>query len=120
MFGHALKLLEAGFGKAPKGLNAVAVRGPLHELVLAVADAEVAVEADIHQPVVPAPAVGVDHRGRVNFAAYDGLQGLFRAVGHNFRVHLAAAFEQAEDAGFAARAPAPFPPHPARAEVALV
>ena len=42
VFGHALELLEAGFGKAPQGLDAVAVRGPLHELVPAVADAKAA------------------------------------------------------------------------------
>ena len=28
VFGHALELLEAGFVKAPKGLDAVDVRGP--------------------------------------------------------------------------------------------
>ncbi len=118
--GHALELLEAGFGEAPEGLDAVDMRSAAHEFVLAVADAEVAVEAHVHQPVVAAPAVGVDHRGHVDFAAYDGLQGLFRAVGYDFPVHLPAAFEQAEDDGFATGAPAPFAAHPARAEVAFV
>ena len=77
VFGHALELLEAGFGEASKRLDAVDVRGALHEFVPAVADAKVAVEADIHQPVVAAPAVGINHRGVADFAAYDGLQGLF-------------------------------------------
>ena len=120
VFGHAFELLEAGFGEAPEGLDAVCVRGAMDELVLSVADAEVAVEADVHQPVVAAPAVGVDHRRRVDFAADNGLQGLFRAIRDNFRVHLPAAFEQAKDNGFAARAPAPFAAHPPRAEVAFI
>ncbi len=56
------------------------MRDPLDEFVLAVADAEAAVEADVHQPGVAAPAVGVDYCGHVNFASDDALQGLFRAV----------------------------------------
>jgi len=120
MLGHAFALLETGFGEAPEGFNAVAVRSAAYEFVLAVADAKVAVKAYVHQPVVPAPAVRIDHRGPVDFAAYNGLQGLFRAVGHDFRVHLSTAFEQAEDDGFAAAPPAAFAAHPTRAEVALV
>jgi hypothetical protein len=103
VLGHALELLEAGFGEALEGLDAVDVRGPLHECVLAVADAKMAVEAHVHQPVVAAPAVGIDHGRDVNFTTYNGLQGLFRAVGDDFRVDLPAAFEQTKDNGFAAR-----------------
>ena len=77
MFGYALERVKPGFGEAPKRLDAVDVRCALHEFVPAVADAKVAVEADVHQPVIAAPAVGVDHRGGVNFAAYDGLKRLF-------------------------------------------
>ena len=55
VLGHALKLLEAGLGKAPERLDAVDVRGPLDEFVLAVADAKVTVKAHVHQPVVAAP-----------------------------------------------------------------
>lgn len=58
VFGHALELLEAGFGKAPERLDAVDMRGPVDELILAVADAKKAVEAHVHQAVVAAPAVG--------------------------------------------------------------
>jgi hypothetical protein len=48
------------------------------------------------------------------------LQRLFRTVGHDLGVHLAAALEEAEDDRFAARAPAPFAAHKARPEVGLV
>lgn len=42
VLGHALEALQVGFGKAPKGFDAVAVGGPLNELVLAVMDAKMA------------------------------------------------------------------------------
>ena len=48
VFGHALELLEAGFGKALDGFDAVGVQSPMDKPVLAVADAEVAVKAHIH------------------------------------------------------------------------
>ena len=76
VFGYALERVKSGFGEAPKRRDAVDVRGALHELAPTVADAKLAVEADVHQPAIAAPAVGIDHRG-VNFAAYDGLQRLF-------------------------------------------
>jgi len=67
VLGHAFELLEAGLGEAPAGLDAGEVRGPQHELVLVVADAEGAVEAHVYPPVVAAPAVGVDQGRRVDF-----------------------------------------------------
>ena len=118
--GHALKLLKPRFGKAPKRLDAVDVRGAEDEFVLAVADAKVAIEADVHQPVVAAPTVRIDHGRDINFAVNDGLQDLFRTVGHDFRVHLPAALEQAEDAGFATGPAAAFAPHATRTGVAFV
>ena len=48
VFGHALELLEAGFGKVLDGFDAVGVQSPLDKPVLAMADAEVAVKAHIH------------------------------------------------------------------------
>jgi len=93
VFGHTLELVEAGFSQAPEGLDAVGVRGPLNELVLAVAGAIMAVGAHINQPVIAAPAVGVDHGRTVNFTANNGLQRLFRVIRDNFRVDLPAAFE---------------------------
>ena len=48
VFGHALELVKPGFGEAPKRRDAVDVRGALHKFVPAVADAKVAVEADVY------------------------------------------------------------------------
>ena len=77
VFGHALERVKPGFGEALERLDAVDVRGALYEFVPAVADAEVAVKTHVHQPVIAASATGVDHRGGVNFTAYDGLPRLF-------------------------------------------
>ena len=120
VFGHAFNLLEADFGEAPEGLDAVDVRGALDELILAVAHTKMAVESNVYQPVIPAPAVGVDQGRHVNFTTNNSLQGLFRTVGDDFHVHLPTAFEQAKDNGFAACSTASFAAHPPRAEVAFV
>jgi len=48
MLGHAGKLVETAFGKAPKRLNPVDVRRALYTFVVAVVHAVVAVEAHIH------------------------------------------------------------------------
>ena len=77
VFGYALERVKPGFGEAPKRRDAVDARGALHEFVPAMADAKVAVETHVHQPVIAASAAGVDHRGGVNFTAYDGLPRLF-------------------------------------------
>ncbi len=92
---HASKQVEATLSKASERLNAVNMGCALHEFLVTVVDAVVAVKAHIHQPIVATPAIGVDHRSRVNFTSDDALQVLFRATRHDFRVHLAAAFEQA-------------------------
>jgi len=116
MVSHAFELLQVGLGKAPERFDAVTVRGSLHKFVLAMADAIMAVKVHVHQAIIAAPPVGVDHGRTINFTTYDGLQRLFRAIRNNFRIHLPAAFEQAKDNGFAARSPAPFAPYALRAK----
>src|SRR4028118_1392292 len=114
--GHAHDLLEAGFSQAAERFDAGAMRGAEDEFIRAVAEAQVAGKADVHQPVVTAPAVGVEPRRPVWFAPNPPLPGLVRAVRDDFRVALPAAFEPAEDEGVTACAPAPFPADATRAE----
>jgi len=120
VLGHALKLLKPRFGKAPKRLDAVAVRGAEDESGLAVADAKMAVEADGHQLVIAAPTVRVDQGGDVNSTANSSLKSLFRTFGRDFRAHLSAALEEAEDAGFATHPVAALATYAPRIEVAFV
>jgi len=86
MFGNAVELRQSAFGKAPKRLNAIDVMFPPGELVVTVADPEMLVKADVHQPVVATPAVGVDDAVDVGLAPDDGLQRGFGGVGNNFRM----------------------------------
>ncbi len=67
-------------------------------------------EAQIDQPVVAAPFVGMDDR----------LQSGFGGIGHDLRVDLVAAFQQPEDDGFACRSTASPATHTPCTEVRLV
>ena len=79
---------------------------------MVVADAGMAVEADVYQPVVAAPAIGINHRHNVDFIPKCVMKGLFGAAWDDFRVHLVAAFEQTKYDGFTAGATALFAAHP--------
>ena len=76
--GYALELVQARLGDAPKGFDAGGARSALDAFLLVVADAPV--NADICQPVVAPPAVGVGVGCGVNFALSNGWQGFLRAV----------------------------------------
>jgi len=77
------------------------------ELVVAVINPEMLVKTDVYQPVVAAPAIGVDDAVvDVGLAPDDGLQRGLGGVGDNFGVDAAVAFEQAEDDGLALGFPA--------------
>lgn len=73
MFGHGIELDEALFCQAPEAFDAVDVVGSRGELAVSMADPEVLVEAQIDEPVVSSPAVGMEHGLRTCFAANDGL-----------------------------------------------
>ena len=49
----------------------------MDKFVLAVVDVKMVVKSHIDQAIIAAPTVGVNHRRHVNFAANNGLQGLF-------------------------------------------
>jgi len=112
MFGNAVELrqCQSAFGKAPKQLNAIDVMFSPDELVVTVVDPEMLVKADVYQPVVAMPAVGVDDA----VAPDNGLQRGFGGVGNNFRIDAIAAFEQTEDDGLAIGAPPAFAAHPSK------
>ena len=77
MLGHTSKLAETTFGEAPKRLDAVDMGCSLHKLVVAVVDAIAVVKPHVHQAIITAPPIGIDHRSRVDFAANNALQSLF-------------------------------------------
>ena len=57
MSGHAVELLQASFGKAPKAFDAVDVTRAKTELVIAMLDTQGLDIADINQSVIAAPAI---------------------------------------------------------------
>jgi len=120
MFGNAVELRQPAFGKAPERLNAIDVMLSSGEFVVAVADPEMLVKADVHQPVVAASAVGVDDAVDVCLAPDNGLQRGLRSVGDDFGVDAIAAFEQAEDDGLAIGSPPAFAAYPSGSKVGFV
>ena len=68
VLGQALELRQPYLCQAPEALNAVYVHPTTCELVLGMVNPEVSV-TQVHQPVVPAPAVTVNDRGEVHAPA---------------------------------------------------
>ena len=117
--GQALELCQPDLCQPPEALDAVDVDSSFAELIPGMIDAEVTV-AEIDEPVVAAPAIGVDDGTGVHPAADDALQGRPRAVRDNLCVDLALALEDAEDDGLAVGAAPASALDPARPEEALV
>lgn len=76
--------------------------------------------ADIHQPVVAAPTVGVDDRVERHPTADYGQKRALAAVWHDLCVDAAVPFEDAEDDSLARSAAPTLAPHAPRAEVRLI
>jgi len=112
----AVELGKPAFGEAPEGFDAVDVGAALGEGLLLV-DADVLVVADIHQTVVPGPAVRAYDALRIDPPANDGPQGVLGAIGHDLGVNFPLPLEDAED-GLLERSPAPQPGQGASADPA--
>ena len=117
---YAFGLVEVDFSEAPERPDAVDVRGHLHKLALAMADAKMVVEAPVHQAVIVAPALGLDHGQNVDITVFNTLKCIFRAIQDDLGVALPATFERAKDDGFAACAPDAFTVRTRRTKVASV
>jgi len=120
MFGNAVELRQPAFGKAPERLNAIDVMLSSDEFVVAVVDPEMLVKADVHQPIVATPAVGVDDAVDVGLAPDNGLQRGLGGVGDDFGVDAITAFEQTEDDGLAIGSSPTFAAYPSGSKVGFV
>ena len=98
---HAMKLRQPMFGIAPERLDAVDVSAALDEFIVAVIDPKVLSQAQINQPIVTSPAIGMDDAVGVHFAADDGLQRGFGGIGDDFDIDTIPPPPQAKDDGFA-------------------
>ena len=85
------------------------------ELIFSVIDAHVFFESQVHQSIVPSPAIGMDHALKIYTAADNGLQRDLPTIRHDLGVDFAVAFEDDKNNGLtesAASSPAfdPFGP----------
>lgn len=120
MFRYAIELSQAALGKAPKGFNTVDMTASPDKLIVAMINPKVFIKANINQPIVTSPAIGVDDTQRISFASDNRLQGTLRSIWNNLCVNLIAAFKQPKDNGFTASATTTFTTHSAWAEVRLI
>jgi len=120
LFGDAIELRQAAFGKAPKRLNAIDMLLTSNKFVVAVIDPKVLVKADVYQPIVATPTIGMDDAGDVHLAPNNGLQCGFVGIGDDFGVDAIIAFEQAKNDRFAQRAPSAFATNPPCAKVRFI
>ena len=118
--GDAAEPGEPPFGQAPEALDAVDAVKLAGELVLPVLDTEVLVVAEVHQTLIAHPAVGMEHGAEACPAANHRLQCGFGGIGHDGRVDLVAALEQAEDDGLPTCSAAVLAAHALWAEVGFV
>jgi len=85
LFGDAIELRPAAFGKAPKRLNAIDMLLTSNKFVVAVIDPKVLVKADVYQPIVATPTIGMDDAGDVYLAPNNGLQCGFGGIGDDLQ-----------------------------------
>ena len=104
----------------PEALDAVDVCRASRELIAPVVNPEVLRVADIDEPVVAAPAVGVDDRVERHPTADYGQKRALPAVRHDLGVDAAVSFEDAEDDGLARGSAPTLAPHAPGAEVRLI
>ena len=114
---------QSGFGVTPEAFDPVNVVGaicPTRELVAAMVDAQVLLISQVHQAVVPPPAVGMDDAVERDYASNRPLEPGFGEIGDQLGVHLAVAFEAAEDRRFLPGAPPGFAFDASRTKVTFI
>jgi len=107
--GHTFELGALGLGEAPERLDTVDVLLASDKLALAVVDPEVLVEADVDQPVIAAPAVGVDDAADIG--------GCLRSIWDDLGVDAIAPLEQTKDNRLFKGSPTSLPLNTPRAKV---
>ena len=119
-FRDALELRKPMLGISPKTLDAVDVAAASAKLVSTMMDTEMLLIPKIHQPIVAAPAVGVDGTFDVCVSTDDPLKRMRGGIRNNLGVYLPVALVQAEYDRLVPCSASSFSLHPAWPEVALV
>ena len=101
VFSHTIKLCQSSFSITPKRFNAIDMGLSISKLIRAMMHPKMLIKANIHQTIIAAPAVRMNHRTDFNMASDNALQRGFGAVWHDFRVYLAYKLQYAKYNGFA-------------------
>ena len=117
---HPTVFDKASFGKSPKPLDAVDVGLACGKLILSMIYSQVLSIPNVNKAVVAAPAVGVDDTIQADLSPNNLLQRSLRAIGYDFGIHVAIAFEDAKDNGFSVSTPASFPSYTAGSKEGFV
>jgi hypothetical protein len=120
---NAVEPGETALGEAPERLDAIDVSAAFGEGFLFV-DADMLVEADVHQPVIARPAIGANDAGGIDPAPDNGSQRGLGTVFDDLRIDLSMPLEDAEDrlleGSSAAQAWQWAASYPARSKVAFI
>ena len=120
MFCNAIELTQASLGVAPERFDAVDVRPLIGEFISPVLDAQVLGVADIHEPIVAGPAIGMDDTVEVDTAPNRFAQSVFRDIGDNLGVNTIAPFEHPKDNRLVPRPTSPFAPDATWTEIGFI
>ena len=91
--GHTAELHQMPLGAALEASNPVAIGIASGKLIFAVVGPREFVKADIHQTVIAAPAVSVNHADHIGLSPDDGLQYDLGRNGNNFCISADASLE---------------------------
>jgi hypothetical protein len=115
--GYAVKLLQPAFGITPERFNAIDVMLTSSELVRTMIHPKVFIKTNIHQAVLAAPAVRMNHPIGCNMSPDHPLQRGFGAIRHNPGIDSAIALQQSKHNRFAVCTPATLASNTARTKV---
>src|SRR5262245_5136344 len=118
---NATALRQTRFRRTPEALNAIDVDAAApHKDTVAMFDAEMFPIAEVHQPVVADPAIGMNDAGQGDATANNAPQGGLFRVGDDLGIDAALAFEDAKHDRFAPGAAAALAANAAAAEIRFV
>lgn len=120
MFGHAVKLGQAALCIAPERLNTIDMPLTIRKLIFPMMHPKVLIKANIHQAIVAAPAIGMNHGAGFHMAADNALQRSFGAVRHILGIHIALTLQESKYDGLTISPTTTLTTNPMRTEVRFI
>ena len=98
---------QARFGISPKAFYPINVKVLICKFIVAMFHTKMFLIPEIHQAIIPTPAIRMDDTFQLNASPDNALQGAFGAIRDYFGINTAIAFEEAKYNGFATSASTP-------------